>query len=129
MDLNESKKETTKKPPICTADELHYVDVLWSHWRVALWRYRPPPEALVRNHPLMLASRVGTIGFDQVQAKRNWLDDQSPMKGKSAPWKHTLEGPDDMPAHIKSSMFGCSLTIPITDGRLNMGTWQVPDVA
>jgi len=33
-------------------------------------------------------------------------------------------GPDDMPAHIKSSMFGCSLTIPITNGRLNMGTWQ-----
>ncbi|EEC81042.1 hypothetical protein OsI_23833 [Oryza sativa Indica Group] len=32
--------------------------------------------------------------------------------------------PDDMPAHIKSSMFGCALTIPITDGRLNMGTWQ-----
>ncbi|XP_047980566.1 UPF0047 protein YjbQ-like isoform X1 [Salvia hispanica] len=32
--------------------------------------------------------------------------------------------PDDMPAHIKSSMFGCSLTIPISDGKLNMGTWQ-----
>ncbi|KAJ0024737.1 hypothetical protein Pint_09135 [Pistacia integerrima] len=46
-------------------------------------------------------------------------------EGRSAPWKHTLEGPDDMPAHIKSSMFGCSLTIPITDGKLNMGTWQV----
>ncbi|GAB2285632.1 hypothetical protein Dimus_020074 [Dionaea muscipula] len=45
-------------------------------------------------------------------------------EGYSAPWKHTLEGPDDMPAHIKSSMFGCSLTIPITDGKLNMGTWQ-----
>ncbi|XP_042060679.1 UPF0047 protein YjbQ-like [Salvia splendens] len=45
-------------------------------------------------------------------------------EGRSAPWKHTLEGPDDMPAHIKSSMFGCSLTIPISDGRLNMGTWQ-----
>ncbi|XP_058073288.1 uncharacterized protein LOC131222291 [Magnolia sinica] len=45
-------------------------------------------------------------------------------EGPSAPWKHTMEGPDDMPAHIKSSMFGCSLTIPITDGRLNMGTWQ-----
>ncbi|CAH9114382.1 unnamed protein product [Cuscuta europaea] len=29
-----------------------------------------------------------------------------------------------MPAHIKSSMFGCTLTIPITDGKLNMGTWQ-----
>ncbi|CAA2964196.1 Hypothetical predicted protein [Olea europaea subsp. europaea] len=46
------------------------------------------------------------------------------FQGRSAPWKHTLEGPDDMPAHIKSSMFGCSLTIPITNGKLNMGTWQ-----
>ncbi|KAL6573397.1 hypothetical protein OROHE_001856 [Orobanche hederae] len=45
-------------------------------------------------------------------------------EGRSAPWKHTLEGPDDMPAHIKSSMFGCSLTIPISDGELNVGTWQ-----
>ncbi|KAM0930320.1 hypothetical protein ACQ4PT_001054 [Festuca glaucescens] len=45
-------------------------------------------------------------------------------EGPSAPWRHTIEGPDDMPAHIKSSMFGCALTIPITDGRLNMGTWQ-----
>ncbi|KAK3130892.1 hypothetical protein QOZ80_6BG0499340 [Eleusine coracana subsp. coracana] len=45
-------------------------------------------------------------------------------EGPSAPWRHTMEGPDDMPAHIKSSMFGCSLTIPITNGRLNMGTWQ-----
>ncbi|CAN6194107.1 unnamed protein product [Urochloa humidicola] len=45
-------------------------------------------------------------------------------EGPSAPWRHTMEGPDDMPAHIKSSMFGCSLTVPITNGRLNMGTWQ-----
>uniref|UniRef100_A0A061QST5 Secondary thiamine-phosphate synthase enzyme n=1 Tax=Tetraselmis sp. GSL018 TaxID=582737 RepID=A0A061QST5_9CHLO len=45
-------------------------------------------------------------------------------EGKSAPWVHTDEGPDDMPAHLKSSMFGCQLTIPITNGRLNVGTWQ-----
>ncbi|XP_075516669.1 UPF0047 protein C4A8.02c isoform X2 [Primulina tabacum] len=45
-------------------------------------------------------------------------------EGPSAPWEHTIEGPDDMPAHIKSSIFGCSLSIPITDGKLNMGTWQ-----
>ncbi|KAM5574073.1 UPF0047 protein YjbQ [Rosa sericea] len=45
-------------------------------------------------------------------------------EGASAPWRHTLEGPDDMPAHIKSSMFGCQLSIPITNGKLNMGTWQ-----
>jgi secondary thiamine-phosphate synthase enzyme len=37
---------------------------------------------------------------------------------------HTEEGPDDMPAHVKSSLLGCSVTIPITNGRLNLGTWQ-----
>ena len=37
---------------------------------------------------------------------------------------HTLEGDDDMPAHAKSVIVGASLTIPITDGRLNLGTWQ-----
>ena len=37
---------------------------------------------------------------------------------------HTLEGSDDMPAHIKSSLFGATLTIPVSNGRLNLGTWQ-----
>ena len=39
-------------------------------------------------------------------------------------YRHTLEGSDDLPAHIKSSMLGSSLTIPITAGQLNMGIWQ-----
>jgi len=39
-------------------------------------------------------------------------------------YKHTFEDPDDMPAHIKSSLMGSSLQIPITSGRLNLGTWQ-----
>lgn len=39
-------------------------------------------------------------------------------------YTHTLEGPDDMPAHIKSSLIGQSVTIPITNGKLNLGTWQ-----
>lgn len=37
---------------------------------------------------------------------------------------HTLEGPDDMPAHVKASMMGSSVTIPIRDGQLYLGTWQ-----
>jgi secondary thiamine-phosphate synthase enzyme len=37
---------------------------------------------------------------------------------------HTLEGPDDMPAHIKAAMIGSSVSIPITNGQLNLGTWQ-----
>ena len=39
-------------------------------------------------------------------------------------YAHTLEGADDMSAHIKSSTLGCSLSIPIRDGRLLLGTWQ-----
>jgi secondary thiamine-phosphate synthase enzyme len=40
------------------------------------------------------------------------------------PYAHTLEGPDDMPAHVKASLLGSSVTIPIRHGRLCLGTWQ-----
>jgi secondary thiamine-phosphate synthase enzyme len=40
------------------------------------------------------------------------------------PYRHTCEGADDMPAHVKSSLLGCELTIPIHQGRLCLGTWQ-----
>lgn len=39
-------------------------------------------------------------------------------------YKHNYEGSDDMPAHLKSSILGSSVTIPITNGKLNLGTWQ-----
>jgi secondary thiamine-phosphate synthase enzyme len=39
-------------------------------------------------------------------------------------WTHTSEGPDDMPAHVKASLMGPSLTLPVADGRLALGTWQ-----
>ena len=39
-------------------------------------------------------------------------------------YTHTLEGSDDLPAHIKSSLLGSSVTLPVSDGRLNVGTWQ-----
>ena len=47
------------------------------------------------------------------------------MVPENAPYYiHTYEGPDDMPAHIKSSLMGASVQIPISSGRLNLGTWQ-----
>ena len=52
---------------------------------------------------------------------RTWLDVAVP---EEFAWTHTLEGPDDMPAHVKSSLTGPDLTIPVTDGRLALGTWQ-----
>lgn len=47
------------------------------------------------------------------------------MVPENAPYyEHIFEGADDMPAHAKSTLAGVSLTIPITNGRLNLGTWQ-----
>lgn len=47
------------------------------------------------------------------------------MIPENAPYYvHTYEGPDDMPAHLKSSVLGSSIVIPISNGRLNLGTWQ-----
>ncbi len=40
------------------------------------------------------------------------------------PYDHTLEGPDDMPAHVKAALLGSSVSIPVRDGRLLLGTWQ-----
>ena len=40
------------------------------------------------------------------------------------PWVHAAEGPDDMPAHVKAALVGTSVTIPVRDGRMVLGTWQ-----
>ncbi|XP_011291002.1 UPF0047 protein YjbQ-like [Musca domestica] len=55
-------------------------------------------------------------------------DDMEMMLNKivpeGLPYRHSCEGPDDMPAHVKACFLGSSLTIPITDGKLSLGTWQ-----
>ncbi|CAA9464206.1 MAG: UPF0047 protein YjbQ [uncultured Solirubrobacteraceae bacterium] len=52
----------------------------------------------------------------------SWFDAAVPEG--SPMWTHTLEGPDDMPAHVKAALLGPSLSLPIADGRLALGTWQ-----
>jgi secondary thiamine-phosphate synthase enzyme len=52
----------------------------------------------------------------------SWLDRIAPENAEY--WTHTLEGPDDMPAHAKAALLGPSVTIPIADGRPVLGTWQ-----
>jgi secondary thiamine-phosphate synthase enzyme len=51
-----------------------------------------------------------------------WSDHAVPERAPY--WTHTLEGPDDMPAHIKAALFGPALTLPVARGRLALGTWQ-----
>lgn len=50
-----------------------------------------------------------------------WLDDSVP---EDFPWTHTAEGSDDMPAHVKSMITSSDLTIPVSRGGLDLGTWQ-----
>jgi len=51
-----------------------------------------------------------------------WSDAAVPERARY--WTHTVEGPDDMPAHVKAALFGPSLMLPVSDGRLALGTWQ-----
>jgi secondary thiamine-phosphate synthase enzyme len=48
----------------------------------------------------------------------------SALAPEDFPYRHTCEGPDDMPAHVKASLLGAALSIPIREGRLALGTWQ-----
>jgi len=52
----------------------------------------------------------------------SWFNDA--VREDAPYWRHTLEGPDDMPAHVKSVLIGPSLTLPIASGGLALGTWQ-----
>ena len=67
-----------------------------------------------------------TINEDADPTVRNDFESHfNQIVPENAPYyKHTIEGPDDMSAHLKSSILGSSVTIPITNGTLNLGTWQ-----
>jgi len=52
----------------------------------------------------------------------SWADAAVPEDARY--WTHTLEGSDDMPAHVKAALFGSTLTLPVAEGRLALGTWQ-----
>jgi secondary thiamine-phosphate synthase enzyme len=52
----------------------------------------------------------------------SWFDEAVPERAGF--WTHTLEGPDDMPAHVKAALLGPSLTLPVSGGRPALGTWQ-----
>ncbi len=59
-----------------------------------------------------------TVRADMEAHFRHFVPENAPY------YRHTLEGADDMPAHIKASLLGCSVTVPIGNGRLLLGTWQ-----
>jgi secondary thiamine-phosphate synthase enzyme len=52
----------------------------------------------------------------------SWFSDAVPEE--AGRWTHTVEGPDDMPAHVKASLLGSSVSVPVSGGSLALGTWQ-----
>lgn len=56
--------------------------------------------------------------------RRDLMDALDGLAPKNAGYRHGMEGPDDMPAHIRTMLTDVSLTVPVRDGRLDLGTWQ-----
>ncbi len=80
---------------------------------------------LVHLHILHTSASLTLNENASADVRRDFESWFSEVVPEDAPyWTHTLEGPDDMPAHIKASLLGPSLTLPIADGRLRLGTWQ-----
>lgn len=84
------------------------------------------PETGILNILLKHTSAAITINENADPTVRQDFESfMSRLVPEGAPYyKHTLEGEDDMPAHIKASLIGQSITIPITNHRLHLGTWQ-----
>ncbi len=61
--------------------------------------------------------------------QRDLIDALATLAPEDRDWRHSLEGPDDMPAHVKVMLTNVSLTIPVIDGRMALGTWQAIYVA
>jgi secondary thiamine-phosphate synthase enzyme len=96
-------------------------------------------DEIVQGIPELRELRVGiaTVFVQHTSASLTLNENASPdVRRDFAAWfdravpdgadyfAHTLEGPDDMPAHLKSSLTGSSLVLPVSDGRLALGTWQ-----
>ena len=96
-------------------------------------------DEMLKHLPEVLEIEVGTmqVFIKHTSASLTINEDADPtvrddfeshfnqMVPENAPYyQHTFEGPDDMPAHLKSSILGSSVSIPITDGKLNLGIWQ-----
>ena len=115
-------------------------------WRQRQIRLRPQPRGfhlitreVVEGLPELAEFRIGLAHLHLLHTSASltlnenaspdvrrdfatWFDGAVP---DGAPyWTHTMEGPDDMPAHVKSSLLGFSLTLPIRGGAFALGTWQ-----
>lgn len=95
-------------------------------------------EEILRQLPELTQFSVGLMHIQLLHTSaslainENWdpdvRDDMEMMLNRivpeDVPFRHSCEGPDDMPAHVKACFLGSNLTVPVSDGKLNLGTWQ-----
>ena len=95
-------------------------------------------EEVVKNFPELKRFRVGLLHvfIQHTSASLSINENADPdvprdlemafnqIAREDFPYVHTIEGPDDMPAHVKASMLGSSVSLPVRDGELCLGTWQ-----
>ena len=125
------------------ADSFSFRRRMWIQEQVTL-RPRPRGFHLITDDvldgvPELRSLRIGIalVFMQHTSASLTLNENASPdVRGDFAAWfdravpdgadyfAHTLEGPDDMPAHVKASLLGASLTLPVRDGRPALGTWQ-----
>jgi secondary thiamine-phosphate synthase enzyme len=116
--------------------------VVWFHREILLPKFYRGPHAItsivLEAMPEIAQIRVGLLHLFlkhtsaslaiTENADRNVLADLEQALDRLAPedfpYRHSEEGPDDMPSHVKSSLLGCTLLVPINNGRLCLGTWQ-----
>jgi secondary thiamine-phosphate synthase enzyme len=117
--------------------------VTWFHREILLPQFYPGFHAItgivLEAMPEIAQIRVGLLHLFlkhtsaslaiTENADRDVLIDLDEALDKLAPedfpYRHSMEGPDDMPSHVKSSLLGCSVVVPVHEGRLFLGTWQV----
>ena len=89
-------------------NQMHQIDIGWVHFFI--------------QHTSASLTINENADDDVRRDFASWMDRY--VKENEPYYLHTIEGSDDMPAHIKSSLVGSSISIPITNGKLNLGTWQ-----
>jgi secondary thiamine-phosphate synthase enzyme len=92
----------------------------------ALRRVQPLPETGILHLFIRHTSAGLTINENADPSVRvDFENIFNPLVPENEPYlTHTVEGPDDMPAHVKTALVGASVSLPITGGRFNLGTWQ-----
>lgn len=139
---NRESRPSQNIPKTSQPTQINNMHSLWSQRLISLAARRRGchlvTEEIVRALPELEQLRVGLLHLFLQHTSASLLINENAdpdvprdlemalnsIASEDLPYVHTLEGPDDMPAHVKNALLGCSLSLPVHDGRLAFGAWQ-----